>query len=149
MPQIFSENKKAYFDYEILEKFDAGLVLIGQEVKSIRAGRINIKGSYVIFNGRTPELLGANIPPYQPKNISADYNPSASRKLLLNKKEIDYLMGKSKEKGLALIPLKIYGKNGKIKLEFGIARGKKKYDKREAIKKREIKREIKGAIESE
>jgi SsrA-binding protein len=146
--KIFSENKKAYFDYQILEKYEAGLVLIGQEVKSIRAGRINIKGSYVVFKGQEPYLLGANIPPYQPKNAPQDYNPEKSRKILLNKKEINYLLGKSKEKGLTLIPLKIYGKNAKIKLEFGLAKGKKKYDKRETIRKREIKREIKEKLDS-
>ena len=140
--KIFADNKKAYFNYEILEKFEAGIVLIGTEVKSIKAGRINLAGSYVVLKGEEPYLVGAKIPPYQPKNAPADYNPERSRKLLLNKKEIKYLIGKSQERGLALIPLKIYTNNAKIKCEFGIGKGKKKYDKRETIKKRETEREI-------
>ncbi len=140
--RIFAENKKAYFNYEILEKFEAGLVLIGTEVKSIRSGRLNLAGSYVIIRGEEPYLIGATIPPYQPKNAPADYDPEKPRKLLLNKKEINYLIGKTKERGLTLIPLKVYTKNAKIKLEFGIGKGRKKIDKREIIKKREVKRII-------
>ena len=148
--KILAENKKAYFDYQILEKFEAGMVLIGQEVKSIKSGRISIKGSYVVLRqpafGGLPQiyLVGANIPPYQPKNAPKDYNPERSRKLLLNKSEIKRLIGKTKEKGLTLVPLKVYTKNAKIKLAFGIAKGKKKADKRELIKKEEAKREIRA-----
>jgi SsrA-binding protein len=144
--KIFADNKKAYFNYEILEKFEAGIVLIGTEVKSIKAGRINLAGSYVVLKGEEPYLVGAKIPPYQPKNAPADYNPERSRKLLLNKKEIKYLIGKSQERGLALIPLKIYTNNAKIKCGFGIGKGKKKYDKRETIKKRETEREIRRSF---
>jgi len=140
--KVLSENKKAYFNYSILEKFEAGLVLIGQEVKSIKGGRINLAGSYVVFKDNEPYLIGANVPPYQPKNAPADYNPERSRKLLLKKSEIKYLIGKTKQKGLTLIPLRVYTKKGKIKLEFGIAKGKKKADKREVIKKRETEREM-------
>ncbi|MEK7061715.1 MAG: SsrA-binding protein SmpB [Patescibacteria group bacterium] len=140
--QILSENKKAYYDYEILEKFEAGLVLQGQEVKSIRGGHINLAGSYVVFKQEEPYLIGAKIPAYQPKNTPEDYNPERLRKLLLNKKEIHQLIGKSNEKGFSMIPLKVYTKDGRIKLEFGIAKGKKKYDKKEKIKKRDIAREI-------
>ncbi|KKQ67977.1 MAG: SsrA-binding protein [Parcubacteria group bacterium GW2011_GWA2_38_27] len=129
--EIFSENKKAYFNYEIKEKFRAGVVLTGQEVKSIRLGRISLAGSYVVFKDSQIYLIGAKIPAYQPKNASANYNPERPRKLLLNKSEINYLIGKSSEKGLTLIPIKVYTENAKIKLEFGIARGKKKYDKKE------------------
>lgn len=146
--KILAENKKAYFDYQILEKFEAGLVLIGQEVKSIKSGRISLKGAYVILRNEEPYLIGANIPPYQPKNAPADYNPERSRKLLLSKSEIKKLIGKTKEKGLTLKPLKIYTKNGKIKLEFGIGKGKKKADKREIIKKRETEREIDKALKN-
>jgi len=138
---VFSENKKAGFNYEILEKFEAGMVLFGQEVKSIRTGHINLSGSYVTFNGGEPFLTGVKIPPYQPNNAGADYNEERPKKLLLNKKEIDYLMGRTKTKGFALIPLKIYENNGRIKLEFGLARGKKKFDKKEKIKKRDIDRD--------
>src|SRR5438067_2066568 len=111
--KIYSENKKAHFDYEILEKYEAGLVLIGQEVKSIKTGHINLSGSYVVIRaaalggGAEPYLIGAKIPPYQPKNAPADYNPEQSRKLLLNKKEIEYLIGKVNERGFSLIPLKV------------------------------------------
>lgn len=144
--KVLSDNKKARFDYEILEKFEAGIVLNGQEVKSIRNGNISLKGSYVIIRGGEPYLVGANIPPYQPKNASPDYDPERSRKLLLNKKEIDHLVGKVEERGLTLIPLKVYTKYARIKLEFGIGKGKKKSDKRETIKKRDTDREIKREL---
>jgi len=140
--KIYSENKKAGFEYEILEKFEAGVVLFGQEVKSIRTGHINLGGTYVTFRDAEPYLIGVKIPPYQPLNIGADYDEERLRKLLLNKKEIDYLMGRSKEKGFSLIPLKIYDNSGRIKLEFGLAKGRKKYDKKEKIKKRDVQREV-------
>ncbi|MFA6190513.1 MAG: SsrA-binding protein SmpB [Candidatus Staskawiczbacteria bacterium] len=140
--KIYSENKKAGFDYEILEKFEAGLVLFGQEVKSIKTGHINLSGSYVSFSRGEPFLVGVKVPPYQPNNAGADYNDERSKKILLNKKEIDYLMGKTKTKGFSLIPLKVYEKSGRIKLEFGLARGKKKYDKKEKIKKRDTDMEV-------
>lgn len=146
--KIFSENKKAEFDYEVLEKFEAGMVLFGQEVKSIKTGHINLSGSYVALRGgptsagREVFLLGVKVPPYQPNNAGADYNDERQRKLLLNKKEIDYLVGKTKTKGFSLIPLKIYENNGRIKLEFGLAKGKKKFDKKEKIKKRDVEREV-------
>ncbi|MEK7071697.1 MAG: SsrA-binding protein SmpB [Patescibacteria group bacterium] len=141
--KIFAENRKAGFNYEILEKFEAGMSLIGQEVKSIRMNRVNLAGSYVVIDKNSEAfLVGANIPPYQPKNMPGDYEPQRSRKLLLRKKEILYLIGKSKQSGLTLIPLKVYTNDGKIKLEFGVAKGKKKYDKREKISNRELDREI-------
>jgi len=140
--KVLSENKKAYFDYTILEKIEAGLALIGQEVKSIKTGRINLAGSYVTLNNNELFLVGAHIPPYQPKNSPPDYLPERPRKLLLKKSEIKYLIGKTKEKGLTLVPLKVYTKKAKIKLEFGIGKGKKKTDKREIIKKRTLSKEI-------
>ena len=143
---IYAENKKAHFDYQILEKYEAGLVLIGQEVKSIKTGHMNLSGSYVVLrggaSGAQPLLIGAKIPPYQPKNAPADYNPEQSRKLLLNKKEIDYLAGKVNERGFSLVPLKVYESHGRIKLEFALAKGKKKFDKKEQIKKRDVERDI-------
>lgn len=142
-----ADNRKAHFDYEILEKFDAGMVLLGQEVKSIRLGRMALAGSYVIFEKGEPYLIGAKVPPYQPKNAPADYNEQRKRKLLLNKSEINYLIGKTNQKNLTFVPIKVYTKGAVIKLEFGLARGKKKYDKRETIKKRETKREIKKTID--
>lgn len=143
-----SDNKKAYFNYEILEKFEAGLVLTGQEVKSIKLGRASMAGSYVVIKNEEVYLIGCNVPPYQPKNTSKDYRPERPRKLLLKKEEIKYLIGKSKQKGLTLVPLRAYTKQGRIKLEFGVAKGKRKIDKRELIKKRgaekEIRRTLKG-----
>lgn len=136
---IYSENKKAGFDYNILEKFEAGIILFGQEVKSIKTGHINLAGSYVTFlNGNEPYLVGVKVPPYQPNNIGGDYNTERQRKLLLNSKEIIYLQGKAKQKGFSLIPLKVYEKNGRIKLEFGLAKGKKKYDKKDKIKRKDL-----------
>mgnify|MGYP001587256083 CR=1 FL=1 len=137
-----AENRKAYFDYEIMEKFEAGIVLAGYEVKSIKLGRVGLTGSYVVFKDEEPYLLNATVSPYQPLNMPKDYDPSRLRKLLLNKKEIKYLIGKSEQKGLTLIPLRMYIKGGKIKLEFGLARGRKKAGKKELLKKRDVEREI-------
>jgi len=144
--RIISENKKAYFNYQILEKFEAGVSLIGQEVKAIKTRGINLTGSYVIVRHEEIYWIGTKIPAYQPKNAPPDYNPERSRKLLLKKSEIKYLIGKAKQKGLTLVPLKVYIKNGKIKIEFGIVKGKKKFDKRELIKKRETEREIRRVL---
>tara|TARA_Y100000310_G_scaffold67752_1_gene63130 strand:+ start:1389 stop:1835 length:447 start_codon:yes stop_codon:yes gene_type:complete len=142
----FAENRKAYKDYQILETFQAGMVLQGQEVKSIRQGGLQLAGSYLAFQGIELYLLGSTIPPYQPKNTSADYNPQRPRKLLLQKKELEYLLGKSKEGGLTLVPLKVYSSKAKIKLEFGLAKGKKKADKRALLKKREAQQEIERTL---
>jgi len=141
-----SENKKAYFNYQILEKFEAGISLIGQEVKSLKTRGVNLAGSYVILKDEEAFWIGAHIHPYQPKNVPSYYNPERLRKLLLKKSEIKYLIGKSKQRGLTLVPLRLYTKDGKIKLEFGIGKGKKKFDKRELIKKREIEREIERVL---
>ena len=144
--RVLAENKKAYFTYQILEKFEAGISLIGQEVKSIKTRGVNLAGSYVVIKDSEVFWIGAKISPYQPKNLPPDYNPERSRKLLLKKSEIKKLIGKSKQKGLTLISLRIYTKDGKIKLEFGIAKGLKKVDKRELIKKREVERELKREL---
>ncbi len=143
---VLADNKKAYYNYQILEKFEAGIALIGQEVKSLKTKGVNLAGSYVILKNGEIFWIGVHIPPYQSKNAPPDYNPERSRRLLLKKSEIKYLIGKSKQKGLTLIPLRVYTKKGKIKLEFGIAKGKKKFDKRELIKKREIEREIQRTL---
>ena len=134
-------NKRAKYDYNILETFEAGLVLRGYEVKAIKTGHISLKGAYVIIKDNEAYLINVQVSPYQPKNIPEDYDPNRSRKLLLHKEEIRSLVGKSKERGLTLVPIRMYTKKGKLKLEFGIGRGKKKIDKRELIKKREFKRE--------
>jgi len=140
--KVYAENKKATFDYEVLEKYEAGLVLVGQEVKSIRTGQMQLAASYVIIRNGRAELIGAKIPAYQPNNTAEGYNPEQTRKLLLNKKELDYLAGKVKERGFSLIPLKVYDNNGRIKLEFGLAKGKKSFNKKEKIKKRDVERDI-------
>lgn len=141
-------NKRANFDYNILEKYESGIVLFGYEVKSIKTGHINLKGSYVTIKqskkSKIPEiyLINAHIPLYKCASTIKDYDPYRSRKLLLKKNEIKHLIGKKHEQGLTLIPLKIYTKHSLIKLEFGIGRGKKKADKRESIKKRELDKKI-------
>ena len=144
--KMFAENKKAYFKYKILEKIEAGISLIGQEVKSIKLGRINLTGSYDVVKNEEIYLIGCNIPAYQPKNAPKDYNSERSRKLLLKKSEIKQLIGKTQQKGLTLIPLKVYAKKGIIKIEFGIAKVLKKVDKRERIKKKDVERTIQRAL---
>lgn len=145
---ILAENRKAYYNYQILEKFEAGISLLGQEVKSLKTRGVNLAGSYVVIKDEEIFWIGAKIPPYQPKNAPANYEAERSRKLLLQKEEIKRLIGKSKEKGLTLMPLKVYTKRGRIKLEFGVAKGKKKTDKRELIKKRQTEREIQRELKS-
>ncbi len=139
---VLSDNKQAFFDYEILEKFEAGLVLFGWEVKSIKLGRASLRGSFVFFKKNNPYLTNANVPAYQIANTPKDYNSIRSRKILLTKKEIKYLSSAVHEQGLTLIPLKLYTKDDKIKVELALAKGKKKFDKRESIKKKDVKREI-------
>lgn len=136
-----TENRKAYFDYEILETYEAGLSLIGLEVKSIKQGSASLSGAYVLIRDREAYLLNANIPPYQPGNTPKDYEPTRTRKLLLQKSEISELIGKTEKTGLTLIPLKLYNKGGVIKLAVGLARHKKKHDKRWTLKKKAIERE--------
>lgn len=135
-------NRKAYFNYEILEKFEAGLKLLGPEVKSVKAGHFSLQGAYVRLQDQEAWLIQATIAPYQPKNIRFAYDPGRPRKLLLSKKELQYLQGKSREQGLTVVPLKVYNKRGQIKLEIALARGKGKADKREVLKKRATEREI-------
>ena len=135
-------NKKAFFNYEILERFEAGLVLLGSEVKSIKNSHYSLQGAYVTLQKEEAWLVRATIAPYQPKNMPSPYNPERPRKLLLNKKELKYLQGKTKERGLTIVPLKVYNKHGQIKLEIGLAKGKTKSDKREVLKKRAVDRDI-------
>lgn len=144
-----TQNKKAYFDYEILETFEAGLELFGFEVKSILKHTAHLEGGRVLIRGNEAFLVGISIPPYQAHNTPEGYEPDRTRKLLLHKKEINYLAGKQSQKGLTLVPIKLYNKGPKIKLSFGVARGKKKYDKREDIKKRETKRSILRTLKRE
>lgn len=139
---VYTENRKARFDYEILEKYEAGIELLGVEVKSVRGGRMSLEGAFVIVRGGEAFLINANVPPYQPNNSPKDYDPLRNKKLLLTKKEIATLIGSEKNKSLTIVPISVYNKNRKIKVEIALVKGKKKQDKRETIKKRETDREI-------
>lgn len=136
----YASNRKARHDYEILETFEAGIVLKGTEVKSVKAGRASLRSAYVKILNNTPVLIGAVIPAYQPANTKPGYDEQATRKLLISKHQISSLIGLAQSHGITLIPLKFYTKKGLVKLEIGVARGKKQYDKREAIKKKDIAR---------
>ena len=139
---VIATNKRAYFDYQILETYEAGIELKGFEVKAIKTGHINLAGSYAVIKNSQIWLINADIPPYQPKNTPADYDSKRTRRLLLKSSEIKNLIGQVKEKGLTLVPLKVYTKNRRIKIEIGLAKSRKKFDKRELIKKREAQRQI-------
>lgn len=143
--KIYAENKKGRFNYEILDEYEAGIVLSGAEVKSIRDKKISLKESFATLKKGEIFLTNTHISPYKPANLE-NYEPTQPRKLLLTKAEINKIIGKLSGEGLTLIPLKIYDKNGKIKALIGLARGKKKYDKREAIKKRDINRDLQKEI---
>lgn len=137
-----ADNRKALYDYEVLEKFQAGLVLTGQEVKSVKNGHLSLKGAYVTFHNGDAYLTNAHITKYKQAGEIADYDPTQSRRLLLRKKEIRYLQGKLEEKGLTIVPLSVYTKKRFVKMEIALAKGKKQHDKREAIKKRDTQREM-------
>jgi SsrA-binding protein len=143
--RLVTDNRKARHEYEILETYEAGMVLTGSEVKSLRAGRANLKDSYARFERGETFLLNAHISPYAAANRFS-HEPERERKLLLHRAEIDKLTGRVQERGLTLIPLKIYFKNGRAKVLLGLGRGKKTYDKRESIKKREMQREADRAM---
>jgi SsrA-binding protein len=141
MEQAVVTNRKAYHDYNIDETCEAGISLFGTEVKSIRNGRVNLKDSYAIIKENEVFLLNCHISPYSHGNIQ-NHDPLRTRKLLLNRKEIDRLWGKLSQKGFTLVPLKIYFKKGKAKVQIGLAKGKRRYEKREALREKEAKREI-------
>jgi SsrA-binding protein len=138
---ILIQNREVFHHYEILERFNAGIELKGFEVKSLFSGKGSLKGSYVSYNKNELFLKNFYLPPYQEKNTPKNYNPNRDRKLLLKKKEINYLLNKIKQPGLTIIPLKIYANNRLIKVEIALAKGLKKYEKREKIKKREFQRQ--------
>ena len=145
MPSL-ATNKKANFDYKLLETFEAGLVLHGYEVKAVKDGHVSLKGAYISFrylNG-SPELylIGAHISKYRHAGNLPDYNPIRERKLLLRNSEIKHLLGKKQENGLTLVPVKIYTKRSLIKMEVALAEGKKKFDKRDDLKKKDLDRQI-------
>jgi len=137
-----ARNKKATFNYEILERFEAGMVLYGYEVKAIRVGKVSLEGAYVIIRNSELYLKGATISYYQEANTPDTYNPERERKLLLSKKEIAQLEKQLNTAGLTIVPIKLYNNNQNIKLEIALVRGKKKADKRETIKARDTKRDL-------
>ncbi|NUM25691.1 MAG: SsrA-binding protein SmpB [Candidatus Buchananbacteria bacterium] len=147
MPSI-TVNKKGLHEYQVLEKFEAGIVLSGPEVKSVKGGQINLKGSHVTVDHKNEVwLLNAHISPYKfASRTQIGYDPTQSRKLLLTKKEVDYLRGKSKEQGLTIMPISVYTKGSLIKIEIGLVKGKKQRDKREDIKKRDLERQLRNKI---
>lgn len=138
--KVVATNKKARFEYFIQETFEAGLALKGTEIKSIRLGQISLQEAYVRTDGKQAWLVGANVAPYEHAS-AAQHDPSRERKLLLHKREIKTLWDAVRIKGMTIIPIKVYLKAGRAKLEIGIAKGKKQYDKRETIKERDIARE--------
>ena len=138
--KLIANNKKAYHDYFILEKYEAGLVLHGTEVKSLRMGKCSIKEAFIRVEDGEMYIYGMHISPYEKGNIF-NKDPLRVKKLLLHKYEINKLLGKIKEKGYTLVPLQVYFKDGKVKVEIGLARGKQLYDKREAIAKKDQRRE--------
>ncbi len=145
--KIVAQNRKAFHDYAIEETVEAGIVLTGTEVKSLRDGKANLKDSYVTVRDLEVFLLNCHISPYTHGNIM-NHDPLRTRKLLLHRKEISRLQGKVAQKGYSLIPLKIYFKGSHAKVEVGLAKGKKQYEKRESIKKKEADREIERAMKS-
>ncbi len=141
-------NKRANFDYELSDHFEAGLVLTGAEVKSVKNGHLSLKGSFVTLHEGELLLTNANIPPYPFAKVSLSYDPTRSRKLLVHKAQIRSLIGKLHTKGLTLVPLRVYTKKRLIKLEFALGRGKKAFDKRSDIAKKESKRNIERALKN-
>ena len=142
-------NKKVGFNFELLERYEAGVELLGTEVKSLRNGQGKLEGSHIIARGDEAYLVGASIPAFQKANAPKDYEPERVRRLLLKKKEILELFTESEKRGLTVVPVRWYNKDSKLKLEIAVGRGKKKYDKREAIKGRDTKRSIERILKGE
>lgn len=139
---IYLENKKAHFNYIIEDKTEAGIELLGHEVKSIKKGQGNLNSAFCVVRGGEVYIIGLNITPYQPNNTDPAYDPERTRRLLLSKKEIKKLADKDDIKGLTLVPLSLYSKGHYIKVSIATARGKRTFDKRETIKKRDLDREM-------
>jgi SsrA-binding protein len=142
-----AENRKAFHDFHLLETFEAGLVLLGTEVKAIREGRVNLRDSFARVEDGEVFLYNVNISPYSHRGY-ATHEPLRRRKLLLHRDEIRKLIGKTVEKGMTLVPTRLYFKNGRVKVAVSLAKGKKEYDKRETIKRREVDRETRAAVKS-
>jgi SsrA-binding protein len=145
--KLIASNKKALHDYFILQKFEAGIMLTGTEVKSLRAGKVNLKDSYVTFSGGEAFLFGTHISHYTHGNIQ-NHDPERTRKLLLHRRELEKLHSLIAEKGLTVVPLRLYLKGSRVKAEIAVVRGKKQYDKRETERKKEADRETAAAIKS-
>ena len=143
------EHKKARLDYEILEEFEAGIELLGPEVKSLRAKLGKLEGAHITVRGGEAYLIGASIPPYQTGNMPKGYEPDRNRKLLLTKKEIMALGAHESQKGLTIVPLRVYNKGKNLKLALAVARGRKKYDKRAVLKERDSKRDIDRSLKNQ
>ena len=143
--KVFAKNRKAFHDYHIEETFEAGMVLTGTEVKSIRSGKINLKDSYARVENNEVYIHNMHISPYEQGN-RFNHEPLRKRKLLLHRREISRLIGLTREKGYTLVPIKVYPKKGFIKLEIALAKGKKLYDKRDALAEKEAKREVERAF---
>src|SRR5918911_3675899 len=142
-----AENRKAFHDYHLIETFEAGLVLLGTEVKAIREGRVNLRDSFARVEDGEVFLYNVNISPYSHRGY-AEHEPLRRRKLLLHRDELRKLIGKTVEKGMTLVPLRMYFKNGRVKIALGLAKGKQLHDKREAIKRRETDRETRAAVKA-
>ncbi len=143
--RIAAQNRAASYNYHLLESFEAGLVLLGTEVKSLRSGKVSLREAYAVIRGREAWLINCHIPEYQPGG-PFNHVPLRPRKLLLHSRELNKLAGKTQEKGLTLVPLRIYFKDGKAKCEVALARGKKYHDRRESERTKEAKREAKDAL---
>ena len=142
----YADNSKVKFDYEILKAFAAGMELSGTEVKSVRNGKCSLRGAFIAVRGAEAYLVGADIPAYQPKNAPKEYDALRARKLLLSKGELEELSDAEGTKGLTIVPLSVYNKGRFLKIDIAIARGKKKFDKRQAIKKRDVERDLKRTL---
>jgi len=142
-----AENRKAFHDYHIVETFEAGVALLGTEVKAIREGRVNLRDSFARVEGGEVFLYNVNISPYSHRGY-ATHEPLRRRKLLLHKEEIRKLIGRTVERGMTLVPVRLYFKSGRVKVAISLAKGKKDYDKRETIKRRETERETRAAVKS-
>jgi SsrA-binding protein len=143
--KLIADNRKAFHDFHILETFEAGIALLGTEVKAIREGRVNLRDSYARAEGGEIWAYNIHISPYTHRGY-ADHEPTRRRKLLLHRDEIRKLIGKTTERGMTLVPTRLYFKSGRVKLAVGLAKGKKEHDKRETIRRREAERETRAAI---
>ncbi|HSL21774.1 MAG TPA: SsrA-binding protein SmpB [Vicinamibacterales bacterium] len=143
--KLIADNRKAFHDYHILETFEAGMALLGTEVKAIREGRVNLRDSYARAEAGEIWAYNIHVSPYSHRGY-ADHDPTRRRKLLLHREQIRKLIGKTTERGMTLVPTRMYFKNGRVKLAIGLAKGKKTHDKRETIRRRDAERETRAAI---